>query len=109
MRAELKSLLERIVAKQGPAQRGFLGSTRYEVLDNPDMLVEIADWELAEGACDAHARGGCNRRLRAYLRDVSRSVPGYSYKSATLMALGWVGGENRLSGRLPSKYAALFH
>ncbi|MGH2538847.1 MAG: putative quinol monooxygenase [Candidatus Promineifilaceae bacterium] len=47
-RAELKSLVESIVAKQGPGQRGFLGSTRYAVLDNPDMLVEIADWESAE-------------------------------------------------------------
>ena len=47
-RAELKSLLESIVAKQGPGQRAFLGSTRYEVLDNPDMLVEIADLESAE-------------------------------------------------------------
>jgi quinol monooxygenase YgiN len=47
-RAELKSLLESIVAKHGPGQSGFLGSTRYEVLDNPDILVEIADWESAE-------------------------------------------------------------
>ena len=47
-RAELISLLEGIVAEQGPNQRGFLGSTRYEVLDNPDMLIEIADWESAE-------------------------------------------------------------
>jgi quinol monooxygenase YgiN len=47
-RAELVSVLERIVATQGPSQRGFLGSTRYEVLDNPDMLIEIADWESAE-------------------------------------------------------------
>ena len=47
-RAELKSLLESIVAQQGPGQSGFLGSTRYEVLDNPDILVEIADWESAE-------------------------------------------------------------
>ena len=47
-RAELKSLIESIVANHGPGQRGFLGSTRYEVLDNPDMLVEIADWESAE-------------------------------------------------------------
>ena len=47
-RAELKGLLESIVAQQGPSQRGFLGSTRYEVLDNPDILVEIADWESAE-------------------------------------------------------------
>ncbi len=47
-RAELKRLLESLVAEQGPGQRGFLGSARYEVLDNPDMLVEIADWESAE-------------------------------------------------------------
>ena len=47
-RNELKSLMESIVAEQGAGQSGFLGSTRYEVLDNPDMLVEIADWELAE-------------------------------------------------------------
>ncbi len=48
MRAELKSLLESMVANEGPSQPGFLGSTRYEVLDNPDALVEIADWESAE-------------------------------------------------------------
>ena len=47
-RAELMSLMEAIVADQGPSQPGFLGSTRYEVLDNPDMLVEIAEWESAE-------------------------------------------------------------
>lgn len=47
-RAELERLLEGIVASQGPSQRGFLGSTRYEVLDNPDMLIEIAEWESAE-------------------------------------------------------------
>ena len=47
-RVELKSLIESIVAKHGPGQGGFLGSTRYEVLDNPDILVEIADWESAE-------------------------------------------------------------
>jgi hypothetical protein len=41
-------LIERIVAEQGPTQRGFLGSTRYDVLDNPDMLIEIAEWESAE-------------------------------------------------------------
>ena len=47
-RAALKSLIESIVAKHGPGQRGFLGSTRYEALDNPDLLVEIADWESVE-------------------------------------------------------------
>ena len=47
-RAELEGLIESIVGEHGSSQRGFLGSTRYEVLDNPDMLVEIADWESAE-------------------------------------------------------------
>ena len=47
-RAELKDLIESIVTKHGSAERGFLGSNRYEVLDNPDILVEIADWESAE-------------------------------------------------------------
>jgi quinol monooxygenase YgiN len=47
-RADLKSLMEEIVAEQGLSQHGFLGSTRYEVLDNPDLLIEIADWESAD-------------------------------------------------------------
>jgi quinol monooxygenase YgiN len=47
-RSELKSLIESIVAQHGPSLCGFLGSARYEVLDNPDMLIEIADWESAE-------------------------------------------------------------
>lgn len=47
-RDELESLLESMVANHGPTQRGFLGSTRYEVLDNPDMLIEIAEWDSAE-------------------------------------------------------------
>jgi quinol monooxygenase YgiN len=52
-RAELMSLLESLVAKYGPGQGGFRGSTRYEVLDNPDMLIEIAEWE-SPGARAAH-------------------------------------------------------
>jgi len=47
-RADLKNLLESVAAKLGPDEPGFLGSTRYEVLDNPNILVEIADWESAE-------------------------------------------------------------
>src|SRR5512147_3097910 len=47
-RAELKNLLESVATKLGPGEPGFLGSTRYEVLDNPDIVVEIADWESAE-------------------------------------------------------------
>jgi quinol monooxygenase YgiN len=48
MRGEFKFLLEKLIASQGAGLRGFLGSTRYEVLDNPDVLVEIAEWESAE-------------------------------------------------------------
>jgi quinol monooxygenase YgiN len=47
-RAELKDLLESVALKYGPDTPGFLGSTRYEVLDNPDILVEVSDWKSAE-------------------------------------------------------------
>ena len=47
-RVELKNLLESVAAKYGPGQPGFLDSTRYEVLDNPNILVEIAEWASAE-------------------------------------------------------------
>jgi quinol monooxygenase YgiN len=47
-RDELKRLLESVVADYGPTQRGFLGGTRYEVLADPDMLIEIAEWDSAE-------------------------------------------------------------
>ncbi|HXV32785.1 MAG TPA: antibiotic biosynthesis monooxygenase family protein [Gaiellaceae bacterium] len=47
-RGELESLLESLVQSQGPTQQGFLGSTRYEALDDPDMLIEIAEWDSAE-------------------------------------------------------------
>jgi quinol monooxygenase YgiN len=54
-RDELKRVLESLIATQGPGQDGFLGSTRYGVLDDPDVLVEIADWESAE-ARDPHMK-----------------------------------------------------
>lgn len=41
-------MIEGIVAIQGPNMRGYLGGELYEVLGNPDGLVEIADWESAE-------------------------------------------------------------
>lgn len=52
-RAALMSLLEGVLAEYGPDQGGFLGSTRYAVLDNPDIVVEIADWESAEARAAA--------------------------------------------------------
>ena len=47
-RDELPGLLESMVSAQGPQLRGFLGSSRYEVLDNPDVLIEIAAWQSVE-------------------------------------------------------------
>jgi quinol monooxygenase YgiN len=47
-RDELKNLLESVSAKLGPDESGLLGSARYQVLDNPDIVVEIADWVSAE-------------------------------------------------------------
>jgi len=52
-RTALMSLLESVVAEHGPDQQGFLGSTCYVVLDNPNILVEIADWESAEARAEA--------------------------------------------------------
>jgi hypothetical protein len=52
-RVVLKSLLESVAATLGPGEPGFLGATRYEVLDNPDIVVEIAEWESAEARATA--------------------------------------------------------
>ena len=54
-RDDLKRALESLIATEGPGQDGFLGSTRYGALDDPDVLVEIADWESAE-ARDVHMK-----------------------------------------------------
>ena len=47
-RPELNHLLESVATTLGPGFPGYLGSTRYEVFDNPDMVIEIAEWESAE-------------------------------------------------------------
>jgi quinol monooxygenase YgiN len=53
VRAELEKLLAAISATHGTEVPGFLGSTLYEVLDNPDGLVEIAEWDSAEAQAAA--------------------------------------------------------
>lgn len=55
MRDQLNACVESLVAQYGSGVQGFVGSTRYEVPDDPDVLVEIADWESSE-ARDAHMR-----------------------------------------------------
>ena len=39
-RDELGGVLESLIATQGPGQDGFLGSTRYGVLDDPERTHE---------------------------------------------------------------------
>jgi quinol monooxygenase YgiN len=47
-RAELLSTLEALIEKHGAGMNGYLGSARYEVVDEPDKLIEIAEWESPE-------------------------------------------------------------
>ena len=47
-RTELKNLIESVMATLGSDVPGFLSSTLNEVIDDPDMLIEIAEWESAE-------------------------------------------------------------
>ena len=54
-RDELRRSFESMLAQQAPSLRGFLGSARHEVVGDPDLLVEIAEWESAE-ARDAHMK-----------------------------------------------------
>ena len=65
-REELKSFIEDLVVKHGGGGRGFLGSRRFEVLDNPDMLIEIADWESVE-AREAHMKEAAAKGIYAPL------------------------------------------
>jgi len=48
MRDELRRTLDALIEQQGAGLAGYLGSTRYVVLDQPDALVEVADWESTE-------------------------------------------------------------
>ena len=45
-RDELRSLIETIASLEPPT--GYRGSTYYESPDDPDLLIDIADWESAE-------------------------------------------------------------
>src|SRR5207244_2120238 len=76
---------------------GFLGSTRYEVLDNRDMLIGIADWESAEARA-AHMQECGHRRLHTSGGDVGCTVQGNGHQAAAL-----TGGEVILGGAIPHR------
>lgn len=46
-RPELVKAMDNVLASMKEAN-GFIGITRYEVIDNPDSLIEIAEWETPE-------------------------------------------------------------
>lgn len=54
-RDELRQVFESMLAAHGSGLPGFVGSSRFEKLDDPDVLVEIADWVSAE-AREAHLK-----------------------------------------------------
>lgn len=45
-RDELRALVEELAARDRPS--GYHGSTYYESLDDPDLLIDIADWDSPE-------------------------------------------------------------
>lgn len=68
-RDELKAFIENLVATHGPGGPGFIRSTGYEVVDNPDRLIEIADWESAE-AREAHMKAAAATGIYAPLKEL---------------------------------------
>ena len=45
-RDELRTMIEDLAARDRPS--AYLGSRYFESLDDPDLLVDIAEWESAE-------------------------------------------------------------
>ena len=68
-RDELKAFIDHLVATHGPGGPGFIRSTRYEVLDNPDRLIEIAEWESVE-AREAHMKVAAASGIYAPLKEL---------------------------------------
>jgi len=68
-REELMNFIEGLVANHGAGVPGYLGSTRFEVIGNPDLLIEIADWESAE-AREAHMKETATTGIYAPLAEM---------------------------------------
>ena len=45
-RDELRDLIQQLAASERPG--GYFGSMYFESLDDPDLLIDIADWESPE-------------------------------------------------------------
>lgn len=62
---------------------GFIGVTRYEIIDNPDSLIEIAEWETPEARqhwLEQSMKTGALNRLTLLL--------GAPFKAITVKKLG---------------------
>ena len=47
-REALIAFMDELVGRHGASQKGFRGSMRYEAVEDPDLLIEIADWDSVE-------------------------------------------------------------
>ena len=65
------------------AAPGFLGANRYEVIDNPDSLIEIAEWQ-SSGARQAWLEQSMTSGLLPQLI----STLGAPYKAITIKKVG---------------------
>jgi hypothetical protein len=54
------------------------------VLDNPDMLIEIAEWESAEARVAHMEESAATRRLRASAGDACRAIQSDGHQAAAL-------------------------
>ena len=81
-RAELAGILAGISATHGPGIPGFLGSVVHEVVDSPDALVEIAEWDSAEVQAAAVAQAMASGLVRAGHRARRGAVQGHQDHSA---------------------------
>ncbi len=73
-RGALVAFMNDLVARHGSAQKGFIASARYAVPDDPDLLVEIADWESAEDRQE-HMRQAAASGLYAPLSGLLAAPP----------------------------------
>jgi len=64
-RDELRSVIEQLAARERPSE--YHGSTYFESLEAPDLLIDIADWESPEARAthlaEALAAGSYGRVL----------------------------------------------
>ena len=70
-RDELLSVIEQMMS-DGPPMPGSVGATFYKAVEDPDMLVEIADWESADAREASVSAGGCGAMVEAFGRAAGR-------------------------------------